>query len=95
MDFLHSCAIVFGERTIKKISIIISDGDAQEYMSIDDFISQFCPDVKRVRCGWHIINRGWKAHLPNIKRIKNMTKYHMISMIQQVGHLQTQMQLEF
>ena len=54
------CIVVplfLGKRTVKKITIIISDGDAQEYMSIDDFISQFCPQAKRVRCGWHIINR--------------------------------------
>ena len=43
-------------------------------MSIDDFISQFCPHVNRVRCEWHIINRGWKTHLPNIKRIKKHDK---------------------
>ena len=50
-------------------------------MSIDEFIIQYFPHFKRVRFGWQIITRGWRANLPKIRRVKNMTRDNMMLMI--------------
>ena len=41
-----------------KIKIIISDGDPQEYLQIDNAIQVYFPSLTRVRCAWHIISKG-------------------------------------
>ena len=41
------------------IQIIITDGDSQEINQLDAAIDEFFPEAKRVRCGYHIVNRGW------------------------------------
>ena len=30
---------------------------------IDSAISMYMPHVHQVRCGWHIIDRGWEKHI--------------------------------
>ena len=41
------------------IQIIITDGDSQEKNQLDAAIDEFFPQAKRVRCGYHIVKRGW------------------------------------
>ena len=53
----------FGHDVLHKIKVIISDGDANEMSQIDSAISIYMPHVHRVRCGWHIIDRGWEKHI--------------------------------
>ena len=56
---------MFGHSILSRINIIISDGDAQEYGQIDNAIKKFLPQVRRVRCGWHIIEKGWQRKMLN------------------------------
>ena len=51
---------MFGHSILSRINIIISDGDAQEYGQIDNVIKKFLSQVRRIRCGWHIIEKGWQ-----------------------------------
>jgi hypothetical protein len=44
---------------LKRIKIIVTDGDSQEKSQLDDAIGKFFPDAYRIRCSWHIIDRGW------------------------------------
>ena len=55
--------ILIGQKILCNIKIIISDGDSQEFHGIDEGIRLHYPQVYRVRCGWHIIDRGWLAHI--------------------------------
>lgn len=44
---------------------IISDGDSCECNQIGAAIKLFMPNAIRVRCGWHIINRGMDKKVAN------------------------------
>jgi hypothetical protein len=46
------------ERRIEKKNIV-TDGDSQEISQLDDAIAFFLPEAYRIRCSWHIIDRGW------------------------------------
>ena len=74
MDFLQCGSTIPGQKDHLKINIITSDGDSQEYISIDEFIIHYFLHIKIVICGWHVINRGWIEHLPKIRRMKNHDK---------------------
>ena len=68
------------KRTLGRVRIVISDGDSSEYTQIDAAMKKVMPNARRLRCGWHIVNRGWKKHCSNAIH-KKMTpsekrKYH-------------------
>lgn len=60
--FQTAMPILLGEKWMSRIRVIISDGDSQEIKQLDAAIQLFFPQVMRVRCGWHIIDRGWKSN---------------------------------
>lgn len=66
--FSHVLLTMFSRQTLSKVQIIISDGDAQEYHQIDNMINEYpyLSQIKRVRCCWHVIDRGWHARGPRI-----------------------------
>ena len=37
----------------------MSDGDSQEIGQLCAAISRYFPEAFRIRCGWHIVDRGW------------------------------------
>jgi hypothetical protein len=47
-----------------RIKVVITDGDAQETSQLDLAIQAFFPRALRIRCGWHIVDRGWHRHGP-------------------------------
>ena len=53
------------KRMLQCIRIVISDGDSSEYGQIDAAMKEVMPNATRLRCGWHIVNRGWKRHCSN------------------------------
>ena len=49
-----------------KVCLIICDGDKNECSQIDFAIkSGLFPNALRVRCIWHIVDRGWMNHKPS------------------------------
>jgi hypothetical protein len=50
---------LLGSEVMKKIKIIVTDGDSQEISQLDDAATKFFPNAHRIRCSWHIIDRGW------------------------------------
>ena len=61
--FSFAMPTIFGN-LLKKTKIIVSDGDPHLCAQIDNAISNFFKSAIRVRCGWHIVDRGFKAHGP-------------------------------
>ena len=53
---------MFGD-TMKEVNLFISDGDVNEYLQIDNAIVMYYPKCHQARCGWHIVDRGWKNHM--------------------------------
>ena len=49
--------------------MIITNGDAQETSQLDLAIGLFFPHAVRVRCGWHLVDRGWIRHCPGPKSV--------------------------
>ncbi len=48
-----------GKESLRKIKNIVTDGNSQEIGQLDDTIASFFPEAYRIRCSWHIIDRGW------------------------------------
>jgi hypothetical protein len=49
---------LIGTEVLNKISIVVTDGDSQEITQLEDAVTKFFPSVYRIRCSWHIIDRG-------------------------------------
>ena len=41
------------------VKVAVSDGDSQEIGQLCSAIGRFFPEAYRIRCGWHIVDRGW------------------------------------
>ncbi len=54
---------LIGKDVLKKINIVVTDGDSQEITQLESAVAKFCPNVYRLRCSWHIIDRGWQRHV--------------------------------
>jgi hypothetical protein len=50
---------LIGKDVLKRINIIVTGGNSQEISQLHDAIATFFPDAYRIRCSWHIIDRGW------------------------------------
>ena len=55
---------MFSKDLLKRVKIIISDGDSHEYQQIDIAINKYLINAKRLRCGWHLVDRGWFNYGP-------------------------------
>jgi hypothetical protein len=51
--------VLIGKDVLNKLSIVVTDGAAQEITQLEEAAKVFSPNVYRIRCSWHIINRGW------------------------------------
>jgi hypothetical protein len=55
---------MLGECHLQDTRVVVTDGDSQETTQLDIAIGLYFPNVQRIRCGWHIVDRGWNAHGP-------------------------------
>ena len=71
----------FFPTTLSRVKFIMSDGDFTEYTQIDACIQNFLKNAQRGRCGWHIVDRGWKMHVPgpNAFNSEHQDIYHEVS----------------
>jgi len=60
---------LLGKDYIGRVNVIITDGDACETSQLDIAITKHFPNVCRVRCGWHIVDRGWRKHCPGTRSV--------------------------
>jgi hypothetical protein len=51
--------VLIGKEVLNKVSIVVTDGDSQEITQLEDAVKKHFPSVYRLRCSWHIIDRGW------------------------------------
>jgi hypothetical protein len=49
---------LLGKDVLKRIKIIVTDGNSQGISQLDDAIASFFPEAYQIRCSWHIIDRG-------------------------------------
>lgn len=53
--FQTAIPALVGKDTCQRVSLIITDGDSQEFTQLDDAISNIFTNAVRRRCGWHIV----------------------------------------
>ena len=54
---------LLGKDVLSKVKIIVTDGDSQEIQQLDAAIVLYFKNAFRIRCSWHIIDRGWERYL--------------------------------
>ena len=62
--------LLIGNKILQKIKLVITDGDSQETTQLDFAISEKLTGLFRVRCGWHIIEKGWQKHCPGERSVE-------------------------
>lgn len=62
---------IYPIKVLQRIKVAITDGDRQEYENLDIAIKNFISNATRVRCGWHIVDRGWTNNGPKSSLIPN------------------------
>ena len=48
---------------LQNVKIVITDGDPQEFLQVDNAIENVIPNAKRVRCGWHLVHQGFDRYV--------------------------------
>ena len=59
--------LILGREMLKRIQLVITDGDAQETSQLDLAMQDYFPNCRRQRCSWHVIDRGCHSHLKCLK----------------------------
>lgn len=57
---------MYGKDILLRVEIVMSDGDPNEFSQIDESIDMFMKFAIRLRCGWHIVVKGFKKYAPKI-----------------------------
>ena len=53
---------LLGDQWTSQIQSVITDGDSHEIVELEEACRRYMPNCFRVRCGWHIIHKGWLRH---------------------------------
>ncbi len=60
---------LLGREFIGRVKVIVTDGDSQETSQLDIAIALHFQNVCRVRCGWHVVDRGWIRCCPGVRSV--------------------------
>jgi hypothetical protein len=52
------------QKVLDRVRYAMVDGDPQQCAELNIAISDYMPQVFSGRCSWHIVNQGWKKHVP-------------------------------
>ena len=55
--------LILGEELLRRVEMIITDGDAQATSQLDLAINRYFPYCHRQRCTWHVVDRGCMSQL--------------------------------
>jgi MULE transposase domain len=53
---------LLGKKTSKQVRYAMTDGDSHKLLELDKALKKYFGNATCGRCGWHIINKGWKQH---------------------------------
>ena len=62
--FSHALPTMVGQEHMAQVKVIMTDGDSNEMEELDLAIDKYMPRCRRIRCGWHIVYKGFKRKLP-------------------------------
>lgn len=58
--FLRCVPYLLGKEVLSKVNVIITDGDSQEFTSIDQAIFKYFKSAIRLRCGVHVVMKTFE-----------------------------------
>ena len=64
----------FKQETLRRVRVMITDGDSQEYQQLDVAIKEHLSQAYRVRCGYHLNKKNWEKHGPKFMNPSDDTK---------------------
>ena len=79
--WIFQCGIptLMGTEACKKVKLIVTDGDSQEYTQLDAALkANIYGEAKRRRCGWHIIEKGSNSHIKNQVEYRKKNVYNEV-----------------
>ena len=62
--FSHSMPILLGVEYMKNIIAIMTDGHSNKMEKLEKAITSYLPDCTCLRCGWHLIHKGYQQRVP-------------------------------
>ncbi|CAJ1944890.1 unnamed protein product [Cylindrotheca closterium] len=69
--FLEVLPAMLGVAHLKRVNLILTDGDANEYNALDQGIFHYFKNAIRGRCGHHLIEKTIKSHGPSDGELEN------------------------
>ena len=60
--FQEAVPTLLGPQSLNAVKLIMTDGDSQEMSQVDYAISTYFINAVRSRCGWHLVDRGWRRN---------------------------------
>ena len=73
----HALPQLLGVEMMQRIVVIISDGDSTEIAQINNLLDELCPQAHRLRCGWHLVDRGWERLIYHIPKDPFRSKFRL------------------
>ena len=58
--FCHALPALLGSDHMKNIIVVMTDGDSNKMEELEMAIKVHLPGCRRLRCGWHIIHKGFQ-----------------------------------
>ena len=62
--FCHALPALLGVEYMKFIIVIMTDGDSNEMEELEIAIKLYLSGCHRLRCGWHIVHKGYHRRVP-------------------------------
>ena len=60
--FQEALPVLLGPQSLQLVRLIMTDGDSQEMAQVDFAISTYFVNAVRTRCGWHLVDQGWRRN---------------------------------
>ena len=60
--FQEALPVLLGAQSLHSVKLIMTDGDSQEMSQVDFAISTYFVNAVRTRCGWHLVDQGWRRN---------------------------------
>ena len=65
--FEYAFPRLVGREVLTMVQVIVTDGDSNETQQLDESLEKYYCNAKRIRCGWHLVDRNlWKEKLVRI-----------------------------
>ena len=62
--FCHALPTLAGKAYMPRVKAIMTDGDSHEIDELQIAIERYLPNCKRLRCGWHLVCKGYSRKVP-------------------------------